>query len=187
LFKIALIGEFHQFGKNILYAVTIKDFYNMQFFGVETFYEYFDNLNFLNNIAKKLNSKIIIKPHPTEFDSIPDLKKTFKNLYFTNEKNESLFKKVKLTISFSSTIIEDSLNSLTPVILLDRWKRYKHCDCQTNVNKFSPIYYVTDKEKLISCINKILNNAKSKFFKIQKKNLDNKNLEILFNQTIYEK
>ena len=42
-----------QFGKNILYAVTIKDFYNMQFFGVETFYEYFDNLNFLNNIAKK--------------------------------------------------------------------------------------------------------------------------------------
>lgn len=176
-----------QFGKNILYAVTIKDFYNMQFFGVETFYEYIDNLNFLNNIAKKLNSKIIIKPHPTEFDSIPDLKKTFKNLYFTNEKNESLFKKVKLTISFSSTIIEDSLNSLTPVILLDRWKRYKHCDCQTNVNKFSPIYYVTDKEKLISCINKILNNAKSKFFKIHKKNLYNKNLENLFNQTIYEK
>ena len=174
-------------GKNILYAVTIKEFYNMQFFGVETFYEYFDNLNFLNNIAKKLNSKIIIKPHPSEFDSIPDLKKTFKNLYFTNEKNESLFKKVKLTISFSSTMIEDSLNSLTPVILLDRWKRYKHCDCQTNVNKFSSIYYVTDKEKFISCINKVLNNAKSKFFKIQKKNSYNENFKILFNQMIYEK
>ena len=38
-------------------------------------------------------------------------------------------------MSFSSTVIEDSLNSLRPVILFDRWKRYKHCEAETNLDK----------------------------------------------------
>ena len=61
--------------KNIFYAVTIKDFKNLQFYGVEMFYEYYDNLKLLNNLAKNYNLNIIVKPHPTEFKSIEMLKK----------------------------------------------------------------------------------------------------------------
>ena len=62
--------------------LQLRTFTICNFLKVETFYEYFNNLNFLNNIAKKLNSKIIIKPHPTEFDSIPDLKKLLESLFY---------------------------------------------------------------------------------------------------------
>ena len=40
-----------------------------------------------------------------------------------------------MTISFSSTAIEDSLNSYVPVILFDPWKRYKHFKAEANPNK----------------------------------------------------
>ena len=40
-----------------------------------------------------------------------------------------------VTISFSSTIIEDSLYSGVPVILFDRWNRYQHCNAEKNPSK----------------------------------------------------
>ena len=52
--------------KNNIYVVqasTLKDFSNLQFLGVEMFYEYWEALSTLNNIAKKDLTKIIVKPH----------------------------------------------------------------------------------------------------------------------------
>ena len=172
-------------GKNILYAVTNKDFYNMQFFGVETYYEYLDNLKFLNSIASELKVKIFVKPHPTEFDSIKYLKKTYSKLIFTKKNNKILFKKIALTISFSSTMIEDSLSSKIPVVLLDRWKRYKHCLSETNPKKKSTIYYITNKQDLLICIDRILKNKKS--CDVNKNFSPYKNFSNLFNQMSYEK
>ena len=37
-----------------LYAVTSRDFVNTHFYGIETFYEFFDNLKFLNDYSKKI-------------------------------------------------------------------------------------------------------------------------------------
>lgn len=173
-------------GKNILYAVTNKDFYNMQFYGVETYYEYLDNLKFLNNLAKTINVKIYVKPHPTEFASIKYLKKIYSQLIFTKEDNEKLFKKIAITISFSSTMIEDSLFSSIPVILLDRWKRYKHCISETNPHKDSNIYYINNKKDLLICINKILNKKNQKFLSLKNKNTPYQNIENLFNKINYE-
>ena len=151
-------------GNNILYAVTLKDFHNMQFYGVETFYEFVDNLKFLNNFSKKINKKIIVKPHPQEFDSIIYLQDQFKNLIFTNEKNSRLFKKIILTISFSSTIIEDSLYSKVPVILFDRWKRYQHCHAEKDPSKKnSAIYYIDEESNFQKCINTILDSDQIDF------------------------
>ena len=45
-----------------LYAVTMR-FFNTHFYGIETFYEFFDNLKFLNDYSKKNNLKIIVKLH----------------------------------------------------------------------------------------------------------------------------
>ena len=84
------------------------------------------------------------------------LKKIFTKLEFSKKKISSTFKNVLATISFSSTVIEDSLNSKCPVILLDRWKRYKHCDAEENsTTKDSAIYYVNDEDNLAKCLQTI--------------------------------
>ena len=170
-------------GSDILYAVTNRGFDGMHFYGIEMFYEYFQNLIFLNKIAKSIkNKKIIVKPHPTEFKSIPYLKKIFKNLYFTDQKNHILFKKIGVTISYSSTIIEDSLNSKIPVILFDQWKRYKHCDSETNTSKKnSAVYYVNSKNNLGKCIKTIVKSTKFNFQKYIYERENSKSFKKLFN------
>ena len=65
-------------------------------------------------------------------------------------------KKCFATISYSSTVIEDSIFCNVPVILFDQWKRYKHCDSETDFNKINqPVYYITDQNSLIETINTI--------------------------------
>ena len=70
----------------LLYAVTNKDFNNIQYLGVETFYEHLENLKILNGL--KTNYKVVVKVHPSEFDNISSLKKIFPNLIFTKKKNK---------------------------------------------------------------------------------------------------
>ena len=149
-----IFSEAEKSKKNkILFAVTLKDFFGLQFLGVEMYYEFLDNLSLLNQIAKKNNLAFLIKPHPSIIESTADLKKEFRNLEFTNKKISYALKNVFATISFSSTVIEDSLYSNIPVILLDRWKRYKHCEAEENVKKKnSAIYYVNNENDLIDCI-----------------------------------
>ena len=159
-----IFSESKSYGKKILYAVTLKDFENFQYLGVEMYYEFIDNLNFLNNIAKQKNLKFLVKPHPEVMHCFDDLKKMFKSLEFTKEKIDNVLKKTIVTISFSSTVIEDSLCSNVPVILLDRWKRYKHCNSEENVKKKnSAVYYVNNENDLIDCIDTIKRSDKISF------------------------
>ena len=51
-------------------------------------------------------------------------------------------------ISYSSSSIEDALNSQIPVILYDPKKRYKHIEKRTNTES-DPINYITSKDELI--------------------------------------
>ena len=152
-----------------LYAVTQRDFVNMQFYGIETFYEFFENLKLFNKLAKDENIKFLIKLHP----NIQNLKKIlqvkFKNLMFSNKSLDRLFEKTSATISFSSTSIEDSLCSNIPVILFDRWNRYNH-DFKKDDHK--------EKSKPITYINKV---------SLLKENLRNYPFEkkLNFNQYIY--
>ena len=69
-----------------------------------------------------------------------------------------------MTISYSSSVIEDSINSRVPVILFDKWKRYKHCDTNMN-NNFFPIFYVNNIEELFEKIEFIKNNYSKLDFK----------------------
>ena len=142
--------------KKILFAGTLKNFESIQLCGVEMYYEFIDNLFFLEKFSRKHNYEILIKLHPSTYDQIEMLKKIFTKLEFSKKKISSTFKNVLATISFSSTVIEDSLNSKCPVILLDRWKRYKHCDAEENsTTKDSAIYYVNDEDNLAKCLQTI--------------------------------
>ena len=152
--------------KKILFAVTLKDFYGLQFLGVEMFYEFLENLKYLNKISKKFEYKFLIKVHPLEQKCVPYLKSIFKNLEFTNKKIDHVLKQCSMTISYSSTVIEDSLQSKIPVILLDHWNRYQHCAAEKNINKKNKaVYYINDRKNLKKAINTINKSNKINFEK----------------------
>lgn len=171
--------------KKVLFAVTMKDFESIQLLGVEMYYEFLDNLFFLENISKKNNIKFLVKLHPTNYKNLNDLNKIFKNLEFSKEKIDKALNQVFATISYSSTVIEDSINSNCPVILLDRWNRYKHCDAEENENiKDAPVYYINNEEKLINCIKTISSSNSINFEKYVSSKAIKSNIDDLMNRLI---
>ena len=174
--------------KQLLFAVTVKNLQSMQLLGVEMYYEFIDNLYFLENFSKKNNFDILIKLHPGIYNELPLLKKIFPNLEFSKKNISKIFDKSFATISFSSTAIEDSLNSFCPVILLDRWKRYKHCKAETNVDKKnSAIYYVNNENDLLKCLETIDVSEKLNFSNFVNIEDNKKNISSLINKYILKK
>ena len=142
----------------------MKDFNNIQFLGVEMYYEYLDNLYTLNKLAEKKNFKILVKNHPSIKNLTKKLQRLFKNLIFSDKKIQDLLNDTFCTVSFSSTVIEDSLYCKKPVILLDRWNRYKHCKITKKMKYKNPsIQYATDEKKFISCLETLYKNKKTNF------------------------
>ena len=175
----------HHFKKNILYAVTNKQFHNSQLIGVESFYEFLSNLSLLEKISIKFDKKIIVKLHPSIYFCENLLKKNYPQLIFSSEKISNILKKCFVLISFSSTVIEDALCSEVPVILFDRWKRYKHCESELKPKKINqPIYYVQSRKDLITCVNTIKKSDNINFEKVCYKGSVKQNIQKLFNQII---
>ena len=159
--------------KYLLFASTIKDFHNLQFLGVEMYYEYWNTLKDLDEISGKFKEKIVVKLHPTIKSKPRDLKRIFKNLIFSNSKIEDLLENAIALLSYSSSTIEDSLNSSVPVILYDPYERYEHLRAVDSKSEKDPIFYIKDKEKLYEIIKKIKNTKKFSFDNyIYKKNFD---------------
>ncbi len=145
-----------------LYAVTQRDFVNMQFYGIETFYEFYENLNFLNDLGKKNDYNFLVKLHPNINKTIKLLKKKFCYIKFSNKPIQKLLSNSIATISFSSTAIDDSLSSGIPVILLDRTNRYNHdCTRSNNKMKSKPVFYCNNKKDFIKKLK--LTNSKTNF------------------------
>lgn len=147
-----------------LYAVTSKPFSAMQLFGLEMYHEFFNKLKDLENFAQKNNYKFYIHLHPGAKNSLHLLKKKFNMLNFTIGKIENSLKNATVTLSFSSTTIEDSLNSEIPVILFDTKRRYKHCKSESDpFKKNQSVYYVNNFENLKNCIETIKNSSQINF------------------------
>ena len=171
--------------KYILFAVTMKNFLSFQFYGVEMYYEFLKNLEVFNDMAVKNNLKFLIKPHPLVNNCISDLQLLFPNLKFTKEKIDKVLEKSYATISFSSTVIEDSLCSKVPVILFDQWKRYKHCSSQDNPEiSGEAVYYVCDRHNLLKAINSIRSDANINFDKFIYEGSVNTNIENLLSNKL---
>lgn len=168
--------------KYILYAVTLKNLDNFQVYGVELFYEFYDNLENLNKLAKDNGLNILVNIHPSHSHLKKSLQENFNELFFKSEKIENLLNNSYVVISFSSTVIEDSLNSKIPVILFDPWKRYQHCEIKTKGSQTSCLYYVNDYKNLIKYLHKlkkenfkIINDFK-KYVYLKKSNYNIKNI-----------
>ena len=169
--------------KQILFAVTLKQFTNLQFLGVEMYYEFIKNLEILSKLSSEKKIRVIVKIHPSESKCINLLKKQFKNLIFTNDKIDKLFKICSATVSYSSSVIEDSLHNRVPVILFDQWKRYAQCKSKNNSDK-KALYYTNNYNELSNAIDKILVNQEFDFdefiFKTySKENINKKVLELI--------
>ena len=119
------------------------------------FYEYWNNLSVLDRVAKNNNIKILIKPHPTIENCTDQLKEKFRNLIFSNKSIDILLKKSSAVISYSSSAIEDALNSFTPVILFDKENRYMHLSSNKNSNKPSAVNYISSELSLGNIIGKL--------------------------------
>ena len=75
--------------------------------------------------------------------------------------------------------------SKKPVILFDRWKRYKHCNSEEDVmKKNSAIYYVDNENKLIDCIDTIRNSTDIKFNNYIFEGSSKKNINNLINKLL---
>ena len=124
--------------KKILYAVTNKRLPALQVHGVEYYFEFYNNLQKLNELSKKNNYQIIVHLHPGIKRNINNLKKIFKNLIFRSGDISKSLKQSFLTISYSSTVIEDSLYNKVPVVLLDlHKKKYIHFRCEQDPKKLT--------------------------------------------------
>ena len=69
-----------------------------------------------------------------------------------------------MLISFGSTAIEDALQNEIPVLLYDKWGRYKHCEAEELYNgcnpQVYPVYYLKDEEHLLKSLDWLLYNDK---------------------------
>lgn len=171
----------------IVVAGTLKSFEGFRYLGYEMYYEFLENLNLFNKIAKKEKMQFLIKPHPSVNSScINDLRERYKNLEFTEQKIDRVLKNAFVTISLSSTAIEDSLYSGIPVILFDRWQRYKHCSAEENIKKKnSPIYYLDNENDLVNCINTVKKSDNVSFKEFVFAGTTKKNIRNLIEKTSY--
>ena len=93
-------------------------------------------------------------------------------------------KKSFLILAFLNKILPLSY-SKKPVILFDRWKRYKHCNSEEDVmKKNSAIYYVDNENKLIDCIDTIRNSTDIKFNNYIFEGSSKKNINNLINKLL---
>ena len=146
----------------ILYAVTTKRLPALQLHGVEYFFEFYQNLEILNKTVNNINVPIIVHLHPGAKKNLQDFRKIFKNLIFKTGDISKSLKKSFMTISYSSTVIEDSLYNKIPVLLLDLHKKnYIHFQSSKDPSKMNEaLYYmnnISDMEKCIQTIKKSRN------------------------------
>ena len=172
--------------KKLLYAVTLKDFYGLQLLGVELHCEFYENLKLISEISKENKLDFIVNLHPSISTYVmSNLKVLFPNLEFYSEDINKSLKKSFVTISYSSSVIEDSLMSNVPVILLDQWKRYKHCDAEINPLKGNhPIYYVNRKEDLLKSITTLRNSKNINYSKVSFGKNSTQNISQMFDKII---
>lgn len=161
-----LLGKQHNDYKIILHGNTLKP-RGVHFHWVETFDEYISGLVDLVKVVDQMDKvHLIIKLHPIAEITEEDLR-----LFLPASENYSVNKKERfwhvlsaadMLISFGSTAIEDALQNEIPVLLYDKWGRYKHCEAEELYNgcnpQVSPVYYLKDEDHLFESLNWLLYN-----------------------------
>jgi len=139
---------------SILHAVTLKSYVSMKFWGVETTDEFISSTTDLIQAFGENDSFLLkIKLHPAgrQILSLRNWKRYFNlphNVVIGNSDLKVELSRADILVSYSSTVIEEALINRIPVILYDKWQRYKHFSCMHvhNAEEFTPrpVIYVTN-------------------------------------------
>jgi hypothetical protein len=125
-----LLGE--RDGKVVLYGVTEKNRASARFFMFETLDEYLTCMADLVHAVNALpaDHHLLFKLHPASQLSEADLRLLLppcdRLTVLREVPFEELLSAADVVVSFSSTIIEEALTNRLPVVLYDRWQRYRH-------------------------------------------------------------
>lgn len=155
--------------KVIVYATTLKTRASLRFQIHETLDEHLAGIADLVQATKDItNAYLVIKLHPALA-----LKKDEVQLLIHGTKSDQISIVTKLpfhevlscadlVVSYSSTCIEEAIQSHIPVMLYDRWNRYRHLPVVAmgieEKKVVSPVYYVNRAQSLKESLEWILKN-----------------------------
>jgi len=156
--------------KVIVYAPSMKSRKSCRFYVLESLDELLADISdVMAAVAQLPDTHLIIRIHPGEPITKKEIEALLQLPYNTSISDKGTFEDVltvaDLVISFSSTIIQESLLNGVPVILYDRWNRYNHLEAP-HIDKETPdtlsaSYYITESRFLGSSLRWILDNNES--------------------------
>lgn len=147
--------------KIIVHASTQKARHGMRFFIEETLDEYISTLgDLIDAVNYTDNAFLAIRPHPacdiSEKEFLALLPKSEKVKILSEGPFKLALSIADLLVSYSSTCIEEALQSKVPVVLFDKWNRYNHFNIDETKGigdiKRQPAYYVTSAQTLKECL-----------------------------------
>ncbi|MBU0591475.1 MAG: hypothetical protein ABIJ10_02460 [Candidatus Micrarchaeota archaeon] len=159
--------------KILVHAVTLKTRFSTKFWGVETNDEFVSSIrDLISSVENAGNSHLIIHLHPVwkhlfkkgELEVLLPKSHCYTIVYSASIYNS--LSKADFLVSFSSTTIEEAVINEIPVILFDKWDRYKHFDAiEMHKNTFRPypVYYINGDNILGDCLSKILTKTDAKY------------------------
>lgn len=155
-------------GKHIIvYAPSMKSRKAHRFYVLETLDELMSSIeDVVNAVAALPDSHLVMRIHPgepvtrKEIEGLMDLPE---NVTISDSGTfEEVLSAAALTISFSSTSIQESLINGVPVVLYDKWNRYNHLDApefkEGQLTPMSSSYYINETERLRPALRWILDN-----------------------------
>jgi hypothetical protein len=164
--------------KIVLHAGTPKHRNATRLLSYETLDEYVDGIVSLANVVSQLEGvRLIIRFRPIDGLTPEELKtllpKCGSYLIATNGDFASYLSVADLLVSFSSTTIEEALLNNIPVLLYNKYNRYKHIlgmDLSPVVpqNKVSAVYNINREDDLLFGLDWILKNHLSQDTDVEK-------------------
>ncbi len=154
----------------IVYAPSMKSRKSHRFYVLETLDELIDSIaDVMNAVAMLPDARLVIRIHPGEpitRQEIETLLTLPENVSISDKGTfEEVLAQATLTISFSSTSIQESLLNGVPVLLYDKWQRYNHLDAPPVTgsvpSQLSAAYYVDEAQKLSTTIRWILDQPRN--------------------------
>ncbi|MCP5050159.1 MAG: hypothetical protein GY940_23540 [bacterium] len=143
--------------KIIVYAPSMKSRKSHRFYVLETLDELIDSIrDVIHAVSQLEDAHLVLRIHPGEPITRKEIETliTLPSNVSVSDKGtfEEVLASASLTLSFSSTSIQESLINHVPVLLYDKWKRYNHLEAPAIKDripgKISAAYYADAPKQL---------------------------------------
>lgn len=153
----------------IVYAPSMKSRKSHRFYVLETLDELLQSIGDVIRVVSSMSDvHLVLRIHPGEPITRREIESLLPMPMNVSISDWGTFEEIlsiaDLTISFSSTSIQESLINGVPVVLYDRWQRYNHLDAAhiETQEQTAPLstYYITTQDHLKHIIREIIKQKK---------------------------